>query len=147
MMLSFICFAWPSIFISAFKARGSLSGFFMGLLHLTGFTASEWGHIGTLPSGIIIFLEYALHTLTNLERMMATGTIFWRFNTLFYLHTQKPEHSVCVCACVCVVTFIQRVLYITKLFSCSKWHANNTWLIWTINFIKSSCTFILCIFV
>lgn len=141
MMVSFICFAWSSIFISAFKAWGSLSGFFMGLLHLTGFTASEWGHIETLPSGIIIFLEYVLHAFTNLERMMAAGTIFWRFNTLFYLHTQKPED------CVCIVTFIQRILYIAKLFSCSKWLANNTWLIWTINFIKSSCTFILCIFV
>lgn len=129
MMVSFICFAWSSIFISDFKARGSLSGFFMSLLHLAGFTASEWGHIETLPSGTMIFLEYALHAFTDLERMMAARMIFWRFNTLFYLHTRKPEDFVCVC----VVTFTQNSsIYNKAIFTFQVACKDNTWLIWTV---------------
>lgn len=76
------------------RLESAFSGFFffpMTLWHVTVFTVGEWGRTEILPSGTMIFLEYALHAFPNLGRIMAADIIFWRFNTLFYLHIWKPR--------------------------------------------------------
>lgn len=73
------------------RLEAAFQGFFMSLFHLTVFTAGEWGHIETLPSGTMILLVYALQPFPKLRRIMVAGIIFLRCNALFYLHIWRPR--------------------------------------------------------